>query len=420
MCARPRILAFLLVATLACSCRARIEDPAPALAEILSRLDSLAQSAPDRAEIRGLGLGASPEHPAGDSRYPIRSIRIRGDGWIPGGPVAQVLGSMHGNEPLGAALALELAELALGLGGSTPPDSLAGLALDILPVANPRGYVADSRYAYDAAAGILVDPNRAFPMDYGPGQPGAAPTLAEAAILAADAASEGYALSVSLHTGAFLACVPWDYIGTTASAGTPASYSLGGYVDSYSPAHPWLLARGAAYAALVEAATGGAAGSFPLVQGYDWYWAGGTYGDWLYLRLGTAAFTIELSPFQGALSAGEEETAWAKAVHLDALAALVSAASLGVSGRVLGPDGEGIAARVEARPALAAKAPWIDPVAYIPFALSDPGTGSFRIPIQAGSWKLSASAGGYAAVSKDVDIGLSGIAIDQDMQFVQP
>jgi hypothetical protein len=418
---RLRVLAAALASLLLYGCGPRVGEPAPRLADVLSRLDSLVRSAPERAELRDIGFGASAERPGGDPDLPIRSIRIRGEDWDEGDPVVQVLGCMHGNEPLGAGLALALAELALGLDARSPPESLAGLALDILPVANPRGYEADSRFAYDGSAEAYVDPNRAFTMDYGPGQAGPAPTLREAAVLADDAANEHYAISISLHTGAYLVCVPWDYIGTTAW-GDPAqtAYTLGDYVDSYSPAHPWLLARGASYAALVEAATGGRAGSFPLVQGYDWYYAGGTYGDWLYLRLGTASFTIELSPFQGADSAGEEDIAWAAAVHLDALTSLASAARLGASGLVLAPAGSGAPARVEARPVSAAKAPWIDPVVYLPFAYSDPASGSFRIPLQTGRWELTASAEGYAPVSATVEIDISGVRDDLSLQFTAP
>ena len=417
---RATLLALALLPALLAGCRGPVAEEGSPLDAVLDRLEGLAAAEPSRASLRRIGLGASAAFPDGDPALPIESIRVVGASWKAGDPVVQVLGSMHGNEPLGAELCLSLAELALGPGDEKTPAALARVALDILPVANPRGFAEGSRYLY-ATDDPYVDPNRSFPMDYLPAAAGSTasgtlPSHPEIRALAGDAASERYAISISLHTGDYRICIPWDYIGTVdygdtvgIGTGTPYAEGLGSYVNLYSPAHPWFVARGAAYAALVEAAAGEAPGSFPAVQGYDWYYAGGTYGDWLYLKLGTAPFTIELSGLQGGDSVLPEVVTAAKGAHLDALVVLVAAARLGLGGSVKDAVTKAaVAARVEARPAASSRAPsWTDPVEYLPFALAHED-GTFRIALQPGRWELSVSAPGYATATRAVAIGDSG------------
>jgi hypothetical protein len=383
-----------LASLLSAGCGAKEALPgARPLAEIHEAMRTLAAAYPELASVSALGYGASLSLPGGDPAYHILALEL---GSAPTGsfrPAVQLVGAIHGDEEVGAELAIAVAEDLCASYGSDGASTrlLDGFTLTVIPVANPWGYELGSRNN-----ALSVDLNRNFPWGWGyEGWDGAAPLdQPESRVLADNAADKRYTLSIALHTGARRISVPWDYIGTTWSwspQGAINSYTLGDYIDLYSPAHALFAARGAAYAALVESATGSAPGSYPVVQGFDWYFAGGTLADWLYGEMGCAAYTVELST----LKDWKERTASQAHALIDeheaAILALLASAGAGARGRVLDSSGNGAEARVEARPSIAAKVPGPDPVEYLAFALSGGSSGRFLVPLPSGYWELTAA-----------------------------
>ncbi len=367
---------------------------ARSLADIQTATRALAAAHPDLARVVTLGYGGSASMPDGDTSLPILALEIesptararQATGSIP--LHVQLVGAFHGDEQIGAEVALDVAAAILGsVGtGSIAEGLLRSAILTIVPVANPFGYEADTR---ENQAGI--DLNRCFPWPYG-WESGSAPDrtylgVREALALAQDADAKRYALSVLLHSGSYCIAIPWDYIGTT--AGGSSTYSLAEYRFRYAPAHPLFVASAAAYKSRVESVAG--SGIFPAIEGYDWYYVGGSYADWLYGALGCPGYTVELDQSKSWTSRIADEGKVVVRRHRQALLELLATAGKGAQGRVLDAAGKGVSARVEARPTAAGARTLPAPLPYFAFGLTD-ASGAFRITLPEGSWQLVATA----------------------------
>lgn len=382
------------------SCKDQIVDAGPAarpLSEVYSKLQALASLHSGMAAVTTLGHGASSSHPSGDSSLPILALEIATPEALAGSngissPRVEVVGVFHGDEQIGSELALALADDILsGYGSGTPADRLGrSTLLTIVPVANPWGYANSVR---TTETGVDVNRDFSWPYAYEPGYAGSPTfmTTPESQALAIDARAKHYAISVELHSGSYRISLPWDYL-PTSSTNSPI-YTTGQYVDLYAPAQLLFQARGAAYAASVVAATGGAPGDFPVVEGCDWYYVGGSFADWLYGILGCPGYTIELSPLKDWLGRSGADRDAVVGAHEAALISLLRSATLALDGRVVDASGNPAAAKVTATPAgPAARALSSAPIAYTAFGLSDAVTGSFRISVPDGYWSLTATA----------------------------
>ena len=390
-------LAVLLAAV---SCVPSASSPAAArqLTEIYAATRSLAAQYPLWASVATLGYGASVASPDGDHSLPILALEIRAPGVAAGtaagdaAPAVELVGCMHGDEQIGAELSLDVAAKLLAAYANADT-SVTGTvarseALTIVPVANPWGYNASVRT--NAAS---VDLNRDFSWPFV--QEGADPALyittPETKALAADATSKHYAIVICLHSGAYCISLPWDYLGTSSdgSSGT-TSYSVGDFLTRYAPSYVFFEARGSAYAALVESSAGQAPGSFPVVEGEDWYYAGGTYPDWLYGARGCPGYTVEVSPHVGWTARPASEGEAVIAMHEAALINLLASAGMGATGSVVDSAGKAITAKVTATPiAEQPKALFPAPIPYTAFGLSN-AAGSFHIALPPGRWSLTA------------------------------
>jgi hypothetical protein len=322
---------------------------------------------------------------------------------------------MHGDEQIGAEVALDLARrvcasYAARDGGAA--DALArSVRLVILPVADPWGYENDRRGNF---RGTNINRNFDWAWDYAEASErgAAAGDSPEAAALALDARLERYSLAVALHSGDYRITLPWDYIPTSSSSpSSPAqNYSLGEFIDRYSPAYELFVARGAEYVGAVRASGGGPPGVFSMIEGCDWYAVCGSYADWLYMTLGCPCYTVELAAgkswttLQGATLGASVLQA-----HGAALVGLLSSAGMGARGRVATAGGTAVpAARVTATalPAAASRA-LPDPVPYSAFAVAD-DEGYFYLALPPGNWSLAATSGGASSAAARVAVGAEG------------
>lgn len=219
-----------------------------------------------------------------------------------------------------------------------------------------------------------------------------------------------FALSLSLHTGAYRIVMPWDYIGTQSSLGTEKpSYTEELYRTQYSPAHEFLLSWALAFAWSVEDYLP-QSGSFPVFQGFDWYFAGGTETDHMYMELGVPAYTVELSKHKDWKTRTAAERKLLVAGHLKALLVMLAESKQGIHGRILGDAVPGVETRVnavrvvdEAEGARSISGP--EPVPYTSFGLVSASDSSFHIPLGAGTYQLT-------VVRDGVELAVSSAIVD--------
>jgi hypothetical protein len=363
---------------------------------------------PDIATLHPLGNAGSKELPTGDQSLPLLALEI--DGAPAGSPSAQLLGATHGDEQIGAEVALDIAQRvceAYASRDGSAADALArSVRLVVLPVVNPWGYENDSRLT---ASGIDINRNFDWAWAYGgdAGKGDHAGQAVEVGLLSADAQAERFALAVTLHSGDYCITLPWDYIPTSSST---YSYTLGEFIDLYSPSYELFVAQAAAYVGLERASASGLSGAFSMIEGCDWYVVCGSYADWLYGTLGCPCYTVELhgerdwTTLQGASLGAKVVQA-----HEAALIGLLSTAGMGARGRVtdaeLGVEG----AKVEALalPSTGSRA-LPSPRPYKPFALTD-ADGYFFVALSPGNWSLTATKEALVTASPtSVAVGADG------------
>lgn len=273
--------------------------------------------------------------------------------------IVRVLGAHHGDEQSSAVVALELAR-ALAEQADLDPDVGRVLATDavlVVPVVNPDGVVADSRYNSRS-----VDLNRNYDYEWRADEfrAGDRPfSEPETRAVAAMAAWSPHASGLSLHAGATNIGWVWNYT----SSPTDDGDLLAAMADDY----------------LQSCTTDG----FWSTNGGSWYTTNGDTNDWSYGRYGTLDFTVELSldktPDVAALPGIVAE-------HLAAINGFLGWEPM-LAGRVIdAASGRGIPAEV----ALSAAG---RPVVAAP-------DGTFARPVdQAGSYQIVVSAPGYETSS---------------------
>jgi hypothetical protein len=387
------------------------------LSEVYDALYLLELQYPDQLALSDIGYGASAGFPVGDATggmakavvgdpaLPIRlavwkdpAVQQPAWGLIP----VRITAAIHGNEELGTELVLALLEKAC----RENPTELAGLELHVIPIANPYGYLYATRYNH-----TIVDLNRNFPWAWGyENFQGKTPLdQPESRALAEHAVSRPFALSLSLHTGAYCIVMPWDYIGTESSKSPDyPSYTKETYLSRYSPAHEFLLSKAVLYDQYVEAAFSGTSG-FSVFQGFDWYFAGGTETDFMYMLLGVPSYTVELSPYKYWKTRTATERELMVEGHLKALLAMLATSRQGIHGNLLGDTDPGVETRVNAVRLVDANESsrligGPDPVDYTSFGLVSVVDGSFTIPLAAGRYQLTVVRNGVVLAKRLVDV----------------
>lgn len=273
-------------------------------------------------------------------------------------PEVRLSGTIHGNEPIGLELLLELARLLTDSYGVDPriTDLVDNREIHILPLHNPDGYAWGSRYNY-----YDVDLNRDFPVPTG----GIGQERENVAFMD-HGRDHCFVLSANFHSGALVVNYPWDYTFDLA----PDDDALIELSLEYSSRNPPMYASPSF--------------SHGITNGAAWYVAWGSLQDWSYERTGCIDLTVELSdvkwPQASALAGLWDD-------NRESMLALIEAAGWGVGGTVTDSDtGLPVAATVS----VAGNAATVD---------ADPDRGDYRKLLPPGTWDLQFSAEGYQSLN---------------------
>ncbi len=229
-------------------------------------------------------------------------------------PEVRFAGAIHGDEVVGTELCLRFVDALLtGYGTDARIRALVdSTEIWVVPVMNPDGFVAGTRYN---AGG--VDLNRSFPdgavtaignVFTGPPMDTAGRPAEPAAVMAWSAA-HCFTLSATFHTGALVANYPYDNDGRgSVYSPTPDEDVFVWLAETYSSNNPPMWAST----------------QFPhgITNGAAWYMVQGGIQDWLYRYLGCMDLTLEIStsdrPSATALAALWEDNRGAMLAYCEA------------------------------------------------------------------------------------------------------
>ncbi len=291
-------------------------------------------------------------------------------------PEFRYISTMHGDEPIGMEMCLNMIHELLDNYGSDP--EITGLVDDleiwILPLMNPDGYTAGSRYNAQG-----VDLNRDFPDRVND----PVNTTAGRAIETARVMNWGFnhspVLSANFHSGALVVNYPYD------SDPNPfAPYSA-------APDDSLFIAQSLAYASLNAPMSASPWFSQGIVNGVEWYLVHGGMQDWNYYWMGCNDVTIELG-----------DTKWPSSSQLpglwndnrDAMLAYMGWALRGVRGVVTDAlTGQPLPATVTVM--------GIDHDVF-----TDPDVGDYHRMVEPGTYTVTIAASGYVSqVIPGVSVG---------------
>lgn len=284
-------------------------------------------------------------------------------------PGFKYISTMHGDEPVGTEMLLQLIDwLTDGYGSDSRATRLVQEAeIWIMPMMNPDGNARSQRFNANGA-----DLNRNFPDKWD--DPADDPAGREPETRAIMTWQDGHTttLSANFHTGALVTNYPYDNneTGSSVYTATPdddtaIDISLD-YAEDNPPMH------------------GSSSFDQGITNGADWYAISGGMQDWNYDYRGDIEVTVELNNIKWP-PASELDQLWLD--NEESMISYLERALTGVRGIVTdGETGGPLAAklRVEGRD--------------VPF-YSDPEIGDFHRPLPAGEYTLIAEAPGYAAAS---------------------
>jgi carboxypeptidase D len=195
-------------------------------------------------------------------------------------PEFKYISSMHGNEPVGMELCLNLINLLVDEYGTDP--QITGLVDEveiwIMPLMNPDGYVNHSRYNAQG-----VDLNRNFPDRVKDPNNTTTGRAVETKHVMNWAFGRSSILSANFHTGALVVNYPYD------SDPNPwASYSA-------TPDDALIIEQSLTYSSLNIPMYNSPTFSQGITNGIAWYLIYGGMQDWNYVWMGCNEVTVELS-----------------------------------------------------------------------------------------------------------------------------
>ncbi len=403
-----------------------ITDGRTLLNSFYDRLETAAAEEPALARVDTIGF--IPDGADGSS-FAIKRIIITGNSEQAtmepeDRPRILITGAVHGDEPISAGIAVQLAEYLIDAYASADPRAFGGSevsedpgdfsdsrhsggfrdsgaakvralldssAVHIVPVVNPWGLVHDSRRTESG-----VDINRDFGYPEPDPEEWAAYELndewfhpwvlgfqaAESRILRTLCKEELYLFSIQGHNGAENINLPMDYLeflryfNTDADPVTPESAS---YLDTYIPIYPIMEQYADTYAAALADLPG--YNDFYATEGADWYIADGTFTDWHFGALGAPGFTIEYDTRKGWITGSQMDTVWN--AHRDALIDLLAIHRHRVSGEVVDTAVDRLSfSRVDEAQSRGLR----DPTPIVLTARVNPSTRYFHILMPDGSW----------------------------------
>lgn len=290
--------------------------------------------------------------------------------------VVSLASTLHGNEPVGTVLLVELIRYLLeNYNTDTRIHSLVNNhAIRIVPLANPDGYETGNRYN---ASGL--DLNRNFPDpseqsdDRFDSAEGRAP---ETLALMAWIMDRPAAVSANFHTGSQLVNYPLDYTLTL----SPDDALFQHMSLAYASNNPTL--PGSSY-------------EYGIVRGSVWYIITGGLQDWSYLGPGELHVTVELSTVKYP-APSELETLWNN--NRDALLAYMETADTGIGGTALDAEtGEPIRG-------------WIRITGNGHYVYTDSQTGYYMRVLLPGNYTITAGSEGYLPKTVE-DVSVTGDSV---------
>jgi hypothetical protein len=255
----------------------------------------------------------------------------------------RICGAHHGDEKMSSAVCMRLANELTDNYGSDPEitDLVDNREIWIVPIVNPDGYEANSRYN---AHGVDLNRNYGYMWEYGSSGPFTEPETRAMRDLATE---NWFVLSLSFHTSGDVVNSVWNY--------TPI------YTEDDDVI--WRLTND--YASFN--------GYWP-VRGWYWYETHGDCNDWSYGARADMDWTIEVSNYN-------ESNVWNK--NRDAIIYFIGAASWGIHGVVTDAQtGAPLRANV-----------WVEGNGWPAF--TDPQKGDYYKPLLAGTYTVRITANGY-------------------------
>ncbi len=302
-------------------------------------------------------------------------------------PEFKYISSMHGDETVGIVLMMDLIEELMSEYGSDPQITrlVNEVEIWIMPLMNPDGYNAGSRYNAQG-----VDLNRDFPDRISDPVNTTAGRAPEVAHVMNWAFQQSTVLSANLHTGALCVNYPYD------SDPNPfASYSA-------TPDDSLFVDQSLTYSTLNTPMYNSFWFNQGITNGVEWYLVHGGMQDWNYHWLGCNEVTIELN-----------DTKWPPASQLPGLwndnrgsmLAYMDLCLKGVRGVITDQQtGDPLAATI--------RVVGIDHDVY-----TDPDVGDYHRMIEPGSYHLRITAPGYRKKVLPVVVG-SGDATRLDVSLI--
>jgi hypothetical protein len=327
-----------------------------------------------------------------DGEYVISKVIISGAGSTVK-PEVSIIGGIHGNESIAVNFPLRFIDFLVSSGSDEAQELLDNYEFHIIPAVNPWGLAHNTRYN---ANGVDLNRNFSWAWSDAAYHGEYAFDQIESQLVKADADDHHYILSIAYHSGEQCISTVWDYIGTTTSSGTPASYTSATFLSSYMPNGSTILSFASDYADQVNTSGDD---SFYSVEGYDWYPTYGSLGDWFYGEKGAVAYTIELYDDKDA-DVGSKVWQW----HKEPFISLFDIIEQRISGTVVDYDtGDPIEDAVVYATAVS-KSTYADPVEYTLFGSSN-SEGGFGIIADTGTYTLTIEADGYTDGSETFTVG---------------
>lgn len=242
----------------------------PSFEDFVSRMQSIADNYPDLVRMMSIGQSVQGRE--------LWVLKISDNPDVDEDePEFEYISTMHGNEPVGAEMTLRLVELLTANYGVDPglTELVDEMEIWLLPIYNPDGYVAGSRYNAHG-----VDLNRDYPDRITDPVDDPSGREQETQVFMNFGYGQRMVMGANYHTGALVVNFPWDSVVANNPDYAPDDAIFYEYSVGYSIRNPAIWN-----------------GGFPegVTRGWEWYIIRGGLQDWAYHWRGEHHVTIELS-----------------------------------------------------------------------------------------------------------------------------
>lgn len=283
----------------------------------------------------------------------------------------KLIGSIHGDEPVGYDMLIRLIKLLTENYGTDPrlTNIVNNCELWITPLMNPDGYVNHSRYNANN-----VDLNRNFPMPTGVQNPDGNPTAAETQAMMDYSLQHNFIIGLNYHGGALVINYPWDYTSVLA------------------PDDALLIDLSLTYSMHNSPMYNSTEFDQGITNGAAWYSITGSMQDWNYAFTSNIELTAEIGNTKWP-AASTLDTYWDQ--NRESLLSFIEYSQRGIKGTVQSAAGMGLEAEIS----IAGEGRYIR---------SSSGIGDYHRVILPGNYQITASAAGYIPESAEVVVPASG------------